>query len=79
VELLRMRLVPDKDDKTEVGEMSQEWLAPDGHKGWLVHRSRVPVILFNHTATADVVYEPLSADTAIAAPEAKPATVETKP
>lgn len=72
VDLLHLRFVPEKDDKTEASELPQEWLAPEGKNGWVVRRSRVPVILFKHTAIADVIYESLPAGTAIAAPEVKP-------
>lgn len=68
MDLLRLRLVPEKDDKMDVNELPQEWLISDGHNGWLMRRARVPVMLFKHTATADVVYEPLPNNTAIAAP-----------
>lgn len=79
VDLLHLRLVPEKDDKTEANELAQEWLAPEGRNGWLVRRSRVPVILFKHTAIADVVYEPLPATSVIASPEVKAAAPEAKP
>ena len=71
VDLLHLRLVPEKEDKTDVNDLPQDWLAPEGRTGLLVRRSRVPVMLFKHTATADVIYEPLPANAAIAAPEVK--------
>lgn len=72
VDLLHLRVAPEKDDKGDVNDLPQEWLAPEGRTGWVVRRSRVPVTLFKQSATADVIYEPLPANTAIAAPEVKP-------
>lgn len=71
VELLHLRLVPEKEDKTDVNDLPQEWLAPEGRNNWVVRRSRVPVMLFKQTAIADIVYEPLAANATIAAPEVK--------
>ncbi len=79
VDLLHLRMVPEKDDKTEPNELAQEWLTPEGRNGWLVRRSRVPVILFKHTAIADVVYEPLRGNSVIASPEVKIAAPVAQP
>ncbi len=68
VELLHLRLVPDKDDKVDMNDLPQEWLVSDGKTGWLVRRSHSPVILFKQMVNADITYQALPKDAAIDGP-----------
>lgn len=68
VELLHLRLVPDKDDKVDVNDLPQAWLVSDGKTGWLVRRSHSFAVLFKQLVSADIIYLPLPKDAAIEAP-----------
>jgi hypothetical protein len=67
-ELLHLRMVPQPGDKVDANDLPQEWLASDGHGGWLVRRSHSFAILFKQMVNADITYEPLPKDAAIEAP-----------
>ncbi|MEP6669787.1 MAG: hypothetical protein ABJF10_11575 [Chthoniobacter sp.] len=68
VELLHLRLVPNKDDKVDMNDLPQEWLASDGKTGWLVRRSHSFAVLFKQLVNADITYQVLPKDAAIETP-----------
>lgn len=69
VDLLHLRMVPEPGDKTDANDLPQVWLAPEGHNGWIVRRSRSTETLFKQAVTADVTYEALPKDATIPTPE----------
>jgi hypothetical protein len=68
VDLLHLRMVPDKGDKVDLNELPQEWLISDGRNGWLLRRSHSFAILFKQMVNADITYAPLPKDATIEAP-----------
>jgi hypothetical protein len=68
-QLMHLRLVPDKGDKVDINGPAEEWLASDGHGGWLLRRTKSPVTFLQKMVYADIRYVALPSDAKVDGPE----------